>query len=739
MKKVININFQGRVIPIEETAYDILKQYTESLRRFFANEEGKDEIINDIEGRIAELFGETLKKGSTCITEEDVNAIIASMGRPEDFEAEEVNVQSQLGGGKAKQESSSGYQRAESAPRGRLYRDESDKLLGGVCAGLANYLRMDPSIVRILFAIITFGGFGAGFLIYILLWIILPSKSLETQIRKRLFRNPDDKVIAGVASGIAAYFNIAVWIPRLIFALPLILGIISSIFQNAFFEFNPFPSIIFGSFGSSLFIIYIVLWAVIPQANTATEKLEMRGEKIDLNTIKTTIQEDLESVRSKAEKWGSEVKEKAEKWSSEVKERGRTFSSEAAPVVKRSGSRLGNAIGILFKGFFLLIAGVIAFALLMAMLGLMIGGVSVFPLKNYFLNGFWQNFFAWSTLVLFLGVPVIALITWLMRRLIGVKSKSPYIGYTFGGLWFIGLVSAIILGVSIANNFRTRAGVEESVRMTQPAIGKLYVKVSPHSNVNYYGSDWYGIHWDNDAPFYGISEDSLMIRTVQVRVAKSDDSNYHVNMVKFSRGNNPEVARLYASKISFPVEQNDSILTLSKGFAITKQDKFRNQQILLIVQVPVGKKIELDKTVNDYKWFNVESGFDHNGWNDNWNDNWENTYSWRGNTEYIMTDKGLKSTKPTEEERSEEERSTDDKQKQLEELQKQKQDLENKQQELEKSLKEDSTRYHYQPSKKQPDTIKTEAKISVSPAQKINDGSINIHDLALTIIGRATI
>ena len=98
MKKVININFQGRVIPIEETAYDVLKRYVESLRMFFANEEGKDEIINDIEGRIAELFGETLKKGSTCITDADVNTIIASMGRPEDFEDDEAKVHAQLGG-----------------------------------------------------------------------------------------------------------------------------------------------------------------------------------------------------------------------------------------------------------------------------------------------------------------------------------------------------------------------------------------------------------------------------------------------------------------------------------------------------------------------------------------------------------------------------------------------------------------------------------------------------------------
>jgi site-specific recombinase XerD len=96
MKKVININFQGRVIPIEENAFEILNKYVESLRKFFANEEGRDEIINDIEGRIAELFGETLKKGGTCITEDDVNRIIDSMGRPEDFDDEEANVKSQI-------------------------------------------------------------------------------------------------------------------------------------------------------------------------------------------------------------------------------------------------------------------------------------------------------------------------------------------------------------------------------------------------------------------------------------------------------------------------------------------------------------------------------------------------------------------------------------------------------------------------------------------------------------------
>ena len=92
MKKVININFQGRVIPIEEEAYEELKRYIESLRNHFANEEGREEIINDIENRIAELFTEKMKNSSEpLITEAAVAAIIASIGRPEEFDGDTVD------------------------------------------------------------------------------------------------------------------------------------------------------------------------------------------------------------------------------------------------------------------------------------------------------------------------------------------------------------------------------------------------------------------------------------------------------------------------------------------------------------------------------------------------------------------------------------------------------------------------------------------------------------------------
>ena len=85
MKKIININLSGRVIPIEDIAYEKLQQYIESLRRYFANEEGRDEIINDIEGRIAELMSDKVRKGAESITDSDVEEIISSMGRVEDL------------------------------------------------------------------------------------------------------------------------------------------------------------------------------------------------------------------------------------------------------------------------------------------------------------------------------------------------------------------------------------------------------------------------------------------------------------------------------------------------------------------------------------------------------------------------------------------------------------------------------------------------------------------------------
>ncbi|MGL4360541.1 MAG: PspC domain-containing protein [Sediminibacterium sp.] len=700
MKKVININFQGRVIPIEESAYDVLKQYVESLRRFFANEEGRDEIINDIEGRIAELFGETLKKGSTCITDEDVNKIIASMGRPEDFEGEESKVQSQLGGSE-QQQSTNQRTQYEEVPRGRLYRDQNDKILGGVCSGLASYLRVDPTIVRLVFALITFGA-GTGILLYILLWIILPSKSLEhITSSKRLYRNPEEKVIAGVASGIATYFDIAIWIPRLIFAMPLVIGIITNIFRSAFwFDFDPFPSFLFGSFGGTLFVTYAILWAVIPEAKSASEKLEMRGEKVDLNTIKNTIQEDLEGFKTRAEKWGTEFSEKAKEFGNEfgstVSQKSKQFGKEAANASRTSANRIGNIIATLFKAFFLFVAGVIAFALFVALMAMMTAGVAAFPLKDFFLDGFWQNFLAWSTILLFLLVPVIGILVWLIRRIIGAKAGSRYLGLAFGGLWTLGIISAVFLAALITQDFDARAKEKKDIAIQQPKSKKLIIKVED-SRVRVIGK-W--LHLDG---FLGYDGDSIILNNVSLRIAKSQDSLYHVYYTKMSNGRDENVALANINEIHYGLTQMDSVLILNRGFNLKKGTKFRNQSVIVTVQVPVGKKIEIDEEVSRrLKWMHFKKGNDSFDWDNEW-DNGDG--NWSSNTEYIMTPSGRERI----DKRSDDNNSDDAIENYKRSKEELKKELERKQKETEELKKE---------LEKAPDTVKYKYQKAISQNQQ---------------------
>jgi phage shock protein PspC (stress-responsive transcriptional regulator) len=636
MKKIININFHSRVIPIEETAYDILRKYVDSLHKHFAAEEGGDEIVNDIENRFAELFSERLKKGATCITDDDVNATITSMGRPEDFDQEENTKSADTNGN-----NSGSFSEANTEETHRsLHRSENDKMLGGVCGGLAAYLRMDSSVVRIIYALLILGSFGTAFLLYIILWIVLPPKSMANNVRKRLYRNPDQRVIGGVASGLAAYFNIEVWIPRLIFALPLIIGFLTSIFRHVWFDFDKGPVFFTGGFGGTLFVTYIILWIVLPEANTASEKLEMRGEKIDIESIKNTIKGDLEGFKQKASQMGDEVKKQAQQFSSQVRSRSADFGrSMSAGQPPRRG--IGHAIGVLFKAFFLFIAAICTFALVMALIGLMFTGAGVLPLKNYILSGFWQNMLAWSALLLFLVLPVVGLLTWLIRRIIGARRGGSYLGYIFGSLWVIGLICLLSLIASVSSDFRTRAGVSEEIKMAPPANGKLIVKMSDIKPV-FYESDWMGINWNSHAPFFEVTEDSLTMNTVRINVVKSKDSTWHIRREKLSRGNTTSTARYLANQINFDVQQQDSVLYLPVGFSIRPDQQFRNQQVLIVIEMPVGKKIRMDRSLEDFHWFDINRNWRNHGINIDWDNEWDNnSNSWESDVDYVMTDHGL--------------------------------------------------------------------------------------------------
>ena len=618
MKKVININFQGTIVPIEETSYELLKQYIESLRRYFSNEEGRDEIINDIESRISELFQERLKKGSTCITDDDVNAIIKNMGRPQDLEDAEAGEQQNTRGF---QQNTGGEKEEFAHPNWnwkgkRLYRDENHKILGGVCSGIAAYFGIDPVIVRVLFIVS-----GIGFLLYVLLWIFVPgSNMLVNGVRKRLYRNPDGKIIGGVCSGIGSYFDVNAWLPRAIFLIPFI----SFFFRWGHIGPLTFPHFLSFSFSPGTFIIYVILWLVIPEATTTSEKLEMKGEKVDLNSIKNSVVEEMKGVKERVNKLGMEAGKIA-------KERGEEMGKEMQYAAKKTSGALGNIIVTLFKVFAYIILGCIALALIIALFSLAIVSIGLFPLKNFVLTDGWQSVFAWGTLIFFIFVPVVGIITFIIRRIAKMKSRNRMIRFSFIGLWILGIICFVSLVISVGADFRSTSSViEESVALSNPNVKSL--EVNSYNNNRYYRSN----SWLRFEPFANFDDDTAYIGNVRIKLGKSLTDSFQVSIIKMCNGNNRRNADTLAALIPFNASQIDSVLYLDRAIAINTKDKFRNQNVQVLISVPVGHYIKIDKNVG-YNQIRIFDNWDNDNWY-NWDDN--DFYYKTGET-YLMKEDGL--------------------------------------------------------------------------------------------------
>lgn len=722
MKRVININFQGRVVPIEESAYNILKQYVESLRKHFANEEGRDEIINDIEGRVAELFGETLKKGATCITDDDVNKIIDSMGRPEDFDGEEASVKEQLGNEQKQQQqqtySSTNQQNTftTDAPK-RLYRDENQKVLGGVCSGIANYFGIDVTVVRVLMVIF----FGVTFVPYLVLWVAIPgtSSAVIGSQRKRLFRDNDDKVIAGVCSGLSQYFGVSIWIPRLLFLIPFF----SFVFRFGHWGLWNFPHFLSLSFSPGSLFIYIILWLVLPEAKTTADKLEMKGEKVDLNSIKNTIQNDMEGFGERAKKWGEEMGKKAADLGASFGEKGKEMGKDAATFTKRTRTGVGDVIALIAKIFAYFILGSILFSIVGGLFGLGVVLTGLLPAWSYVITDGWQTFFAWGTLICFVWVPVIGIVTFIIRRLAKRKGNSSIIRYSFLSLWLIGLFCLIGLITSVGRDFKNKSNLlTEPISLITPKVDKMEIKIS---SADYDDEE----NWLKLSPFASFIGDTVYVQNVKIRIVKSTNDSFQVNMTKFSRGKDRSFANELATKIDYRITQTDSVLNLGKGIAINQTNKFRNQHVLVTIAVPVGKRFIIKDNNRWRSHVKVDFGNEDYDWNwYEWNDG-DRTKSLSKDVEYILTENGIERTnkKKVVEPNIDDEDGNDAVEnfnKQKEELQKEKEKKQKELEEINKALDKtaDSTPYKYQPEKPKPTTTqKVKVVASAMPKLKLSD------------------
>ncbi len=172
MKKTFTINISGSIFHIDDDAFEKLQKYLHILNKHFNTAVEGQEILQDIEARIAELFIEKTNNKVEVITDAMVDEMIARMGKPEDFMEQEEEP--------SKQKTEDNQPEQETKIRRRLYRDGESRVLGGVCSGLGAYFNIDPVILRIIFVLVLFMG-GASVPVYLILWIVVPKARTTAQ------------------------------------------------------------------------------------------------------------------------------------------------------------------------------------------------------------------------------------------------------------------------------------------------------------------------------------------------------------------------------------------------------------------------------------------------------------------------------------------------------------------------------------------------------------------------------
>jgi phage shock protein PspC (stress-responsive transcriptional regulator) len=481
MNKTITINIAGIVFHIDETAYEQLRQYLASIKRHFETSEGRDEIIADIESRIAEMFQARLSESRQVILQEDIEQVIAAMGKPEDFGDTQENTS-----GKAFYTADSGE-----SPRKKLFRDPDDKVLGGVCSGISAYLNIDPIALRLIFAV-AFFFFGTGLL------------------------------------------------------------------------------------------LYLVLWLIIPAARTTAEKLQMRGEKVNIENIERSIREEIEFMKTRFRDFTQEAKS--------------VGKSRYASSLKGFTGRLVDLIGQIAVVFLQVVLKVIAVLFVIIGFGALIvlvcivtglGDFSGIPLPQIYTLLFdsqGQQTLVLVSTALLIGVPFFALLYKGVRILFGIRVKGRMTSLVFAVLWFIGFALGIVAARNIAGSFAAKQSLRKKLEILQPAGKAIYLEASDLPGLSY------NLSVNGEAVSASDFSELLRLGSVRLRVVKGTDS-LELLQISSSRGKDSREALANAGKIVYSFSQRDSVFTFSPVVTLADQEKFRRQAVRLVLKVPVGKEL----------------------------------------------------------------------------------------------------------------------------------------------------
>ena len=528
MNKVVNINLNGIIISIDEVAYEQLKQYIDALHKHFSGTEGSAEIISDIETRIAELLQLKLTDNYTVILPKDVADVIAVMGNPWQMECEDE--------AKSSNQSSTQNNTQNTVAPKKLKRDPHNKVISGVCGGLGNFLNIDPIIARAGF-LISFFVFGSGLLLYLILWVIMPEATPDelpqfsgTSSRK-LFRNTDDKMIGGVCSGIGSYLGVSEVVMRVVFIIS------------------------FFAFGTGL-LAYVILWLIIPEAKTATEKLQMRGSNIDINNIEREFRNATSNLTQKA---------------------------TTSPVLKNLLKVVTIMVGLLVL-FTIVLPGSILFLVLT----FGIGGSGDFSefVRTITINDTILMLAKWGinaivfSVVLGFAALAFQLIT---------HKKVRYVSVITTILFFGGIASSIVALVMYRSEIK-----HEVVLITNEqelAVNDtLLIKLNPAFLDD--DVDEFDFHLKDGEVSWKIQNDMLLFKEPRITINPSGNNLMQVKLKRESWGKTQEEAEDLARKASLNLVVDSNMVILDNGVGLANQP-FKNQELTLGLWIPIGTVLKV--------------------------------------------------------------------------------------------------------------------------------------------------
>ena len=489
MNKTISINLGGFFFHIDEDAYQKLSRYFDAVKRSLSAD-GRDEIMKDIESRIAELFQERLKNDKQVVGLTEIEEVISIMGQPEDYKIDDEK---------------STYQSSSSStnfyyPSKRLYRDKENGMLGGVMAGLGHYLGIDTLWLRIIMVILFFG------------------------------------------------------------------------------------------FGTGLFV-YIVLWILVPEAVTTTQKLEMKGEPITISNIEKKVKEGFDDITSKFSNIDHEK-----------------IANTAKSGATRIGSTIEEVITTIFKVFAKIIGAFIVFFSGMGLLAIIILSIimifsSTMP-DNYILNniqtpiGLETPLWAQGMLLLLgFGIPLFFLLILGLKLIVNnLRSIGNYVKYSLLAVWLIAVGIIISLGINEASQLAFEGKSVQKEVITIAPTDTLKIKFK---NNDFYSKNNYR---DHDFKITQDEADNEIIysNNVSIEVKYTDAAAPYMLIEKLANGKSTSQAKKRAEKIKYEYKIEGNTIILDNYLLTAVENKFRGQEVEIYLYLPKGTIFQTDESFSNF-------------------------------------------------------------------------------------------------------------------------------------------